>query len=224
MEEIMKTDGQIMSLIGDMASLLQQIKQSLGTDESPMEELMVEEAMGTIETDEEGRTEKGLETTPSDGQTASDDAEERIEDPLPDGTQEATDMVAKTLVEQLLTAVNKQKKPVKKSENNKIAQTLSELTKVVKSIVDKQNENQYAIESILKGLSVDKEIEVINKSKTVEKDQGNGDAAIAELTKLLQKSLGGNEEEKNHSYNGQRNQIGKSLSNKNLLTYMVKKQ
>lgn len=101
-----------------------------------------------------------------EGTTASDDADARLGDDIPEVDQDNIDEVAK-----MLTKLAKKSKsaPVKKaSKNNEledVKMAILDLTKVVKSIADDNNEVQKAVASILDGIGVADAITSVQKSE-----------------------------------------------------------
>ncbi len=108
--------------------------------------------------DEEARRYKkssdgtGVNKQESDGSTASDTADERVED-LPEQTEENVDEVAKSIVKIFAkNAVQKSVKPKEKvvqSDNKAVVVALNALTGVVKSLAENQNEQEQALTTIL---------------------------------------------------------------------------
>ncbi len=97
----------------------------------------------------------------SDGSTASDTADERVED-LPEQTEENVDEVAKSIVQLLAKgAVQKSVKPkVVQSDNKAVVVALNALTTVVKSLAENQNEQEQALSTILEGYGIVDSIKV----------------------------------------------------------------
>lgn len=143
--------------------------------------------------DEEARRYKkssegtGINKQESDGSTASDTADERVED-LPEKTEENVDEVAKSIV-QLLTknaVVQKSVKPkVVQSDNKAVVVALNALTGVVKSLAENQNETDQALTTILEANGIVDTIKVeksANQAPIVNTD-------LAEVLTEVNKSL-----------------------------------
>lgn len=129
----------------------------------------------------------------SDGSTASDTADEIVED-LPKQTEENVDEVAKSIVQ--ILATNAVQKPVQKSAKPKVEQSdnkavvvaLNALTGVVKSLAENQNQNEQAISTILEGYGIVDSIKVdksANQAPVVNTDLAQ---VLTEVNKSL-KSL-----------------------------------
>lgn len=142
----------------------------------------------------EGSAGTGVKKQESEGTTASDTADERIED-VPEQTEENVDEVAKSIVELLGNSpINKTvNKPVKKSlkpksengENRSMLVAMNALTKVVKSLADNQNEQDKALSSILEGFGVADAV----KTKEVEKSSPVLTTDLAKVLHEVNKSL-----------------------------------
>ena len=113
-------------------------------------------------TDEEMKTEKALEMTEADASDANDDAEDRIDETNTEITEDSVNEVAKTL---LALAGKKKVKKSEKSDNSNMVQAINQLTTVVKSLANKQNETETAVNGILKGLGVSEQLQEIQKAE-----------------------------------------------------------
>ena len=123
----------------------------------------------------------GVNKQESDGSTASDTADEIVED-LPAQTEENVDEVAKSIV-QLLTknAVQKSVKPKEKvvqSDNKAVVVALNALTGVVKSLAENQNEQEQALSTILEANGI---VDAIR----VEKSANQAPVVNADLAQVL---------------------------------------
>jgi hypothetical protein len=213
-------------ILSNISSLLTEIQQ--GTSNTPSEEPPVMEQEGTPSEELENNPEedlgekevkmilKAIEETSSDGATASDDAEERIDDPLPDASQENVDEVAKTLGRLLLRA---QKSRVKKSAPKSAStEILSKLTTIIKNQDNKINELSEALTHVLKGLGMAKQLEIAKE------EEGNrrkvGKSAVSqneELTKALKSivdTIKGQSSTEGVNKMNNREKVQKSLGNR----------
>ena len=154
------------NLLENAKALISEIESMQEGEETMEEEYVVEmkEEENEDEYKERQETEEykkaaakaNVEKQESDGSTASDTADERVED-LPEQTEENVDEVAKSIV-QLLTAgpVQKAAKPKKvaQSPDKSVLVALTQLTKVVKSLADNQGEQEQALSTILEGYGI----------------------------------------------------------------------
>lgn len=146
------------------------------------------------------KKEKALEQTPSDGVTANDNADESIVGDIPEPSKDNLDAVAKAILQMF-----NQKTEVQKSTNeDKIATALTELTKAVKSINERQETTEKCLENVLEGLGVADEIKKINKN--VEEPKAiRDDSEMKKIITYIAKELKNNKQEQNEqedSYNG----------------------
>lgn len=184
------------SLLANAKSLIEEIEamQSGEVAEPELEEVEMQLDEDEKKKRDEEYTEKSKGTTvlkqESEGSTASDDAEEIVED-LPEQTEENVDEVAKAIVGML------QKAPINKSGSQTRLDNLSDnktfmvafnaLTKVVKSLAENQNDHDVALSNILEGLNVADTVRTEAKKTeakpVVTSDLGN---VLTEITKSLQ--------------------------------------
>jgi hypothetical protein len=215
-------------LFSNIQSLLAEIGQALGIGQAPAQPAADQSAeMQKQEmTDEEKKKQeemaKGLEQTPSDGVTANDKAETRIEEPASDITEENVDEVAKSLVKILKGAMDKKdasKPKVEKSNNNEV---LAEMTKVLKQLATnqseiqkKQTDTESAIMNILKGLKIADEVEK-SIQRPIQKglNDPKGNEQVAMLLKALTNKGG---EEKTETAFDRSQYVQKSLRNPEIL-------
>lgn len=235
-------NGQELTVLNNIFSLMQELSGLLKTEDG-MEDTMTEDPMMTepsmddtmieepIEGDEDmadettkgfgmdedeeddNLLEKGLETTPSDGADANDDAPERIDDPLPEESADNVDKVAKAVLN-LVQGMNINK--VKKSRNsNEVLPVIQDLLKVTKAMVNKQNVQESAITSLIEGMGLADNIEKLyaTDTKTVQKGLGNPKDTNATLD-YIAKALGKvNPENQKQDVMGQADSARKSVSN-----------
>lgn len=167
---------------------------------------------------------KGLETTPSDSATASDDAEERIDEPQTELSEENLNEVAKTIA--LLLAG---KSTVKKSapKSTALEQILDRLVSVQKSTQEGIDELSEAFGHILKGMGIAKQLEI---SKSEEDKKGREEQITKtqneELLKFFQQIRNvtkdaDNSGVKNVSGKSQTNEVRKNIGTREVLTALV---
>lgn len=226
-------DGQVMTVLGDISSLLQELETmmqgrsdeaeimepAIGLAEEPAEKKPTDE---TPPKDEEEKiiAQKGLEQTESDGMTANDPAPERVEEPLPEESAENVDDVAKAIIKLL----SKKKEVVKSAP--KAAPVSGKLVQVVKAIAEKQQDIESALLSVLQGFGVAGQIEKqfdLKEKEKIQKGRNNPkdiEATLAYLAKHMQK---GDEPKQTYGV-GNHTEVVKTLRNPGILTAMIKDQ
>jgi len=188
------------ALLSNLTALLSELK-VLANNEDNYEESMEDDSEEGIqmeddseegiqmEDDSEEDVEKGLEQTQSETSTANANAGDRDEENLPDGTKENTSVLAKDFINTLLNnkVLNKRK------SKNSIEEEFKNLTKVVKSVIQTQKENQKVIEEILSGIGVAKAIEEIKSEEKIKKSKKeiNNNLDLPVLIEFIQKAAGG---------------------------------
>jgi hypothetical protein len=165
---------------------------------------------------EEVKKKKEIVESSSDGTTANDKTEDKIEDMNTNITNESIAEVAKML----LHFINKKKNSntVNKSvltSNTTSMSELHEIKKSIQAIAEKQKVVDQTLSSILDGIGVGKELESL-QSQTVEKSTRKNINSNSEITELLNyiKSNVKNESDEmavNKSYMGNRQQVNKSI-------------
>jgi hypothetical protein len=173
----------LIALINELQSMAMGEEVSQAPD-MPIEEKQMEQTDRPVEDEEE--ISKGLEQTASDGSTANDDAGVRDEgnatDIMEDGVAEAKKALLKLLTQKTET----QKSAVKES---KITMVLSELVKTVKSINDRLEITETAMENTLKGLgiakAIEEETEKVEKAKPIRSNK-----ETEELVNYIKEALG----------------------------------
>ena len=183
------------NLLENAKALISEIE-SMQEGEATMEEEEIEMQMDEedengkkkeFEEEYEGAKGTDVQKQESEGTTASDTADQRVED-LPEQTEENVDEVAKSIVKLLGKApVNKSVVRSKKGQVNNapVLVALNALTKVVKSLADNQNEQDQALSSILEGLGVADAVKV----QKAEKNQPVVNADLAQVLNEVNKSL-----------------------------------
>ena len=111
------------------------------------------------------KLEKDITATPSDGETASSDAEQRMDEVLTGLTEENVESVAKAIARIQKT------RQVNKSASSPIVSAINELARVVKDISSRQMEQETAFGNLLDGLGVTKQIETAMGADRVEKSR-----------------------------------------------------
>ena len=183
-----------LTALSNMQSILQELisMNQGGSEEMDMGTEEVERAEGEeVMTPEEESTEgkevkmiiKGIEETPSDSSTASDDAEARMSEVQTEQTEENVTEVAKALLKALnVGSVKKSIKPV-----DPMTQALGQIVQVVKAQQEKQDVLSQTLSHILNGMGVTKQLEVAKseqakKSPVIDSDNG---AMLKEIRKAL---------------------------------------
>lgn len=170
-----------------------------------------------------GKILKGLEETPSDAATASDDAEERIDEVQTELSEENLQEVAKAIA--LLLRGGKQvKKSTPKGSN--LERILSKLVEVQKSNQSDMNEMATSFAHVLEGLGISKQLKV-TKAEDSKVKQINK-AGNEELLNFLQTFVNKSEETKSNTDSSQEttpqsqgNQVRKNLADANVLSALV---
>ena len=138
--------------------------------------------------DEEVR--KEITNTPSDVATARDDPEDRMLDALSEVDVENVDEVKKAA----LMIKKFQKQQANKSVDiSPLARAMVDLTKVMKSINDRQNQTDTALGHILGAYGITSEMEKAEKAAKpiVDNDNANLGNFLTQLASTIQKSQGG---------------------------------
>lgn len=168
---------------------------------------------------------KALETTPSDGATANDDAEERIDDPLPEPSQENVEEVSKG-IQALAAILGKKSVAVKKSQPSVTERLLAKIVEVQKSTAEQIGDLSEAFEGVFKGLGIADqlriEVEKEEKERTITKSSNDevgafikGLIEIGKNSGRVQKSE--TTEEKPNNKAAGSNVVRKGLSDVNVL-------
>jgi hypothetical protein len=225
-----------MTIISNIESMLSELKSYSGggmgdmgnnqemAAQNPIMREDSEEKIGTTD-EKEKAIDKDLTTTPSDSATASDDAEERIEETQTEITEEGVDEVAKQLAK-VLRGI----RPVSKSKpkTNPIIKTLSDMVKVQKSNQDELIELKEAFKGLAEGLGVIKQMEIAksetntNKSNPITSSENTKTIEfINSLQEIVNKSNKKEEINKKESgvrpWNANQKIIRKSLNNRQVL-------
>ena len=199
------------TILSNIESLVVQLKQMNAGEAAEIIEEPEEIAMSKQEEEEDEKMEKSIETTPSEAATASDDAEERIDETQTEQAEEAVQEVVKAL----LQAVNKSKKPVKKSANALLIDAIKELTEVQKSSQERVGMLETAFNNILEANGIVKQFELAKKSESSQKVAKTQDAKNQEFMNQLKDFF--NLESKvekgkeTHSFIGQNEKVQKNI-------------
>lgn len=169
--------------------------------------------------DEEEIT-KAVVDTMSDGAPANEDAEERIDDNLPDPSMENVMEIAKALA----TLVQKRKAQKAASVNNNFNPELiaNAIQKSLQPLVARQQETEKALENILQGLGVAKSIEETAKVEKEQKQVRNYDE-LYKIVDIVTKSVEKNRKTEEPQQYRQNNLELARKSTKNLLTGLITK-
>lgn len=218
-----------MTLVSNIESILTELRQ-MGSGEGPIEEpaaVMEEEMPMTEEESMEQETEekevkmilKGLETTPSDSATASDDAEERMEEPLTEATEENVNEVEKALrvILGAVSANNVNKSVVK--EQSPLIQCLNKIVEVQKANQNQVKDLSEAFGHVLNGLGIAKQMESVQKEvgapKQINKSQND------ELINAIARLIPSQEVKKEEQPYSQNNVVRKNLSDRETLIGLI---
>lgn len=173
---------------------------------------------------EEGKeVKKGIIETGSDGATANDTSEKKLDDPLTDITEETIDEVAKAIVEKLYKS-----KSVKKSvneDNGTVNKLLTEMLKIQKGLLARQEETENAIANLIKGFGIADQVTKAYQAETNKQvKKGLNDPQDVENTlRFIAKALNLDTQKKEESKSDSNSDIvRKSLADKGLLTALTK--
>jgi len=227
--------GNIKTLIGELEAM------SGGGEEAPVEPPVVEEEVlaaedgveeerGMVAPEEEEVTVKGKvvkeadTNSPSDGATASDDTEERIDAPQTELSQEAQDKaVAKALQNIVLAATGKKEvAPI-----NPVIKSIDGMAKILKANLEIGNANSTAIKHLLDANGITKEMEIAEKSLQAKKEPvvtGTSAQQVVDLVNLLTKAAGGGSEPSNEYKGGSKHpsaEVNKKLGDPNVLKALL---
>lgn len=228
------------TILSNIVSLAQQLLQSESAEGTKEEGEMqtetvlegkenVKMAEGETETeeekkkreDEEAKVKKSTIETTSEGATANDDAEEKVDDPLTNITDETIDEVAKAIVSMLYKNKNV-KKSVNTENSNPTNKILGEIVKIQKSMLARQEETENAIANLIKGFGIADEVTKayeIETNKQVKK--GLNDSKDVENTiNYIAKALRLNENQES-KYDSNIEQVRKSLNKKDILAALT---
>lgn len=211
-----------MTLVSNIESLLSELMQmgagaGMEPEVAPETPDMVMEAEDMPMDEEEKGIKKGLEETPSESATASDGAEERMEEPMTELSTENLSDVEKAILGMIRNqGVNKSVK----TEQSPLTQVLNKMVEIQKSSQDKINDLSTAVENILGGLGVAKQLEVVQEQtnrdpKTINKSQND------ELIAALQSIVEVKKEKKPVGPRSQQNEVRKNLNNYDTLRGMI---
>ncbi len=170
------------TLVQNIEAMIGQLKQMSGATEEPVamaeDEIippeMVEGEEAVVEGEEEEEVtmtddtedDKVNKASGSDGTTASDNVEPRLEDDLPELTQENLQVV-KQLVKKGVIKLTKPAERAQKSRQQmrSLTQSIHDLTVVVKSMMAEQKQTGDAVASIIGGMDIGQEIKKSMNSK-----------------------------------------------------------
>lgn len=191
-----------MTAISNIQSILSEIMEMNQED-------MVMESQDNSQYNPDEDIEKGLENTTSDASTASDDAEERIDETQTEETEDNVNDIAKALKTLLMSNVKKDQS----RGDTELQKAVLELVKVQKSSQDRLEELSEAFENILKGFGIAKQIEVMEVKKE-ENTKPSMDQDNQAILSLIQKTLSPKKEiEETHNDQSNGNRVHKNLRN-----------
>ena len=180
------------ALLANIQSLTQQIMQieeggdSTGEVESPVEDVAMAEDEISPEDEQEDAEE--VKKAADEGTTASDDADSRLEDDLPEITEDSLQAI-KSLVARGVLTVNKSKSS-KSVSNDVLAKAVTQLSTVVKSLVDDQHEISKAVYGIIDGMGITAEIKKSMKPATDNRSVQKS-AQVADMSVIKQEIIDG---------------------------------
>lgn len=177
----------IQSLIGELMQMSGSPSPDAALDTPSEEDVMMAKGYeGKDDEDEEDKTVKGLENTPSDGVTASDDAEERMDEVETEITEESVQEVAKTLMKLLGGKTKKKSAPAPT-----MTDLMRSMVEVQKSSQTQINELGTAFENLLTGMGLADQFKIAQKSVKKSVNQPNMSNDNEVLMTYIKKSLMG---------------------------------
>jgi hypothetical protein len=233
MGDQMTGSNEIVTMIGNIDALLNEIKQALGLNQGAGEEgateaTMNEEDQGNQQVAAKGKFRKGdaanedkkddekiaekcnkaVVETGSDGVTANDSADERQEEEATDTSEENMDKLAKALMTVMGGSVQKTKKV---NPNARIEKALADIATVLKSMANEQNvlkskqsETELALVNVLKGFGIaDEVIKNVETPKKQVVQKGYTNSVDNERMTTFLKSLVGKEESNTNKFTAQ---------------------
>lgn len=230
------TDEEV-TILGNIQSLLSQLMQTNQGDQASAAgaDVNLAKAEGEMTDEEKKKKEdddkkkedadkaaKALETTQSDGATASDKTDDKIDENQTETSEKNTDEVSKALAIALSALLKKNGSVKKSQEINPEIKAIQDLTQVVKGLADNQNVQSDVMAQLLDGLGIAKQLEVnksiaekngINKGTPVtNSDNSDITGVLKELAKVI------NVDKKEAAApQGNSQIIHKSLSDENVL-------
>ena len=182
------------ALLANIQSLTQQIMQieeggeSTGGDEPPAEDAEMADTEITPENEEEEDNEDDEVVKSDEGTNASDDADSRLEDDLPEITEDGLAAI-KSLVSHGVLTVNKSKSS-KSVSTDVLAKAVTQLSTVVKSLVNDQHEISKAVYGIIDGMGITAEIKKSMKTADVSRSVKKS-AQVADMSVIKQEIIDG---------------------------------
>lgn len=187
--------------------------------EEPVEMAEGEDVMTPEEESSEGKEVKmivkGLEETPSDAATASDDTEERMQEVQTEQTEENVNEVAKALLE----ALGRRNTVKKSAPLDPTTKALNQIVQVVKAQNDRQSVLEETLSHVLNGMGVMKQLEV---AKSEQKKQPIVDNDNQAVLKAIQSMLTVNKPEV-QTYESNSNIARKNLGSADVLKGLLGK-
>lgn len=182
--KVQKMAPEEMTILENIGTMISQLMAG-GGNASEVSPLEAEVQMGADNPEEEPEKDPADIQKESNGPTANEPAENRVEDPtLNNELNEAE--VGKAALNMLMNLVQKsapkkvQKAAVPKGTDALIMNALSEMTSVMKSISDKQSQNDQAIGNILDGIGFTDDManQMVAKSAPTHQPVGSPDSAM----------------------------------------------
>jgi len=179
------------AIVDNLASMIQELgaataqEPAMKQEEAPADEYAENNVA-------EMSAKKGIETTQSDSSTASDNADARLEETIPEESEDSVKEVAKVLATALSSIGKSKTEPAKPVDP--VLKAISDLTEVVKQVRNDQDANSEAIAGLMKGLGVAKSIEdqYAQVKKAQEPEDGEVQQNTLRFINNLQKALEGN--------------------------------
>jgi hypothetical protein len=159
---------------------------------------------------------KAIENTPGDSPDAADPYEERMEDHLPEGSEEALMEVAKALRKMMGGKSVRKSAPV-----NPLVQVQSETAKVIKSQQEQINGIYKALDTICEGLGINKQLEIAQKAQVKEPIVSqDANAVMKQLAELISGNKVNKSEPAVYGQSSQANIVRKNLTSSSLMQYL----
>ena len=212
----------IQSILSELLSMSSNGAEATPTEEPPVEMAEGEDMMTPEEEETEGKEVKmiikGMETTPSDAATASDDAEQRMDEVQTEQTEENVNEVAKALLKLLKPQTVKKAKQI-----DPTTVALNQIVQVIKSQNERQSVLEETLGHVLSSMGVMKQLEVAKaEQKKKQPIVDNDNSAV--LKAILSELQGGKvQKDEYESYVSNSQRVKKNLGSAEVLKGLLGK-
>jgi len=190
------------TLLSNIKSMISELE-SIGAGEAAMAEDEEVDPKVIIPEDEEDEEFTAPPMKSAEGPTANDDADERLEETDPESEKNIS--AVKALIRRMDSSIKKSS-----GSNQTLLQAVVGLTRVVKSLSDRIDQQETAMVHVLNGIGIGEEIE-----KAIQPVNSKKPVQATDTRAVLKSLLGLVEEEKPQTT------VRKSLADKNILTQLL---